>query len=612
MADTNETIPFGSNSNQETVTRGGETDLTLPLVGQETVTQIGSDSSKAKGGDYDPVDLPPGYLFDGKIASGGMGIVYRARQVSLNRAVALKMILMRGTASPEVKQRFEVEAQALGRLSQPGIIQVYDHGEYHGNPFIVMELCTGGNLADLLVRRQVAPHQAALLVASLAESLDKAHKAGIVHRDIKPSNILIKEKVESIDTLLPGQMRIADFGLAKQLDTADAGLTRADQLVGTANYMAPEQLRSANKAGPPADIYALGTILYEFLTGCVPFQAPTFMAVMRLLEKEDPLPVSRLAYNCPTDLETICLKCLAKNPGQRYATAADLAADLRRFLSGEPIMARRPGFAETAWRWAKNRPGVASLALLAALSPFAGVLYIQWLANELVRHTALESVAQQADLLLHANDEYSDIVKKVRDLGYQITHDPIPEKNKIPLSIPATFIHDIGHRLERSPTSDIDVRLYSDYPFPWRAKEGGARDTFEREALKQLEAHPEQHIHSFETKDGKKVLRYAIARVLKDSCVDCHNTRADSPKKNWKAGDVRGVLEITRPLMRDENEVKRRVRGPLWAVTLLSCGLILGAITAVVASRNRIRKASWNDASTEPSEKENPNFRIES
>ena len=611
MPDTNETLSLGSNPNEQGSMSGGLNDLTAPLVGQNTTTQIGGNSNREKSEDFGPVELPPGYLFDGKIASGGMGIVYRARQTSLNRAVALKMILMRGAATPEVKQRFEVEAQALGRLSHPGIIQVYDHGEYHGNPFIVMELCTGGNLADLLVRRQVAPQKAALLVASLAESMDLAHRAGIVHRDIKPSNILIKEKVESIDTLHPDQMRIADFGLAKQLDSKDPGLTRADQLVGTANYMAPEQLRSANKAGPAADIYALGTILYELLTGCVPFQAPTFMAVMRLLEKEDPLPVSRLAYNCPTDLETICLKCLAKNPTQRYASAADLAADLRKFLAGEPIMARRPGLAESVWRWARNRPGVATLAMMAALSPLAGVIYIQWLANELVRHTALESVAQQADLLLHANDEYSDIVKKVRDLGYQITHDPIPEKNKIPLSIPATFIHDIGHRLERSPTSDIDVRLYSEYPFPWRAKEGGARDNFEREALKQLEAHPEQHIHSFEVKDGKKVLRYAIARVLKDSCVDCHNTRADSPKKNWKVGDVRGVLEITRPLMRDENEVRQRVKGPLWAVTLLSCGLILGAITAVVASRNRGRRITRGNLSAYESEKESPNFRIE-
>ncbi len=611
MPDTNETLSLGSNPNELGSMSGGLNDLTAPLVCQNTTTQIGGDSNRENSEDFAPVELPPGYLFDGKIAAGGMGVVYRAWQKSLNRAVALKMILMRGAATSEMKQRFEVEAQALGRLSHPGIIQVYDHGEYHGNPFIVMELCTGGNLADLLVRRQVAPQKAALLVASLAESMEMAHRAGIVHRDLKPSNILIKEKVESIDTLLPGQMRIADFGLAKQLDSKDAGLTRADQLVGTANYMAPEQLRSANKAGPAADIYALGTILYELLTGCVPFQAPTFMAVMRLLEKEDPLPVSRLAYNCPTDLETICLKCLAKNPTQRYASAADLAADLRRFLAGEPIMARRPGLTESVWRWARNRPGVATLALLAALSPLAGVIYIQWLANELVRHTALESVAQQADLLLHANDEYSDIVKKVRDLGYQITHDPIPEKNKIPLSIPATFIHDIGHRLERSPTSDIDVRLYSEYPFPWRAKEGGARDTFEREALKQLEAHPEQHIHSFEVKDGKKVLRYAIARVLKDSCVDCHNTRADSPKKNWKVGDVRGVLEITRPLMRDENEVRQRVKGPLWAVTLLSCGLIFGAITAVVASRNRGRRNTRQHLPGDASEKETPNFRIE-
>ncbi|MFM8931182.1 MAG: DUF3365 domain-containing protein, partial [Gemmataceae bacterium] len=201
----------------------------------------------------------------------------------------------------------------------------------------------------------------------------------------------------------------------------------------------------------------------------------------------------------------------------------------------------------------------------------------------------------QADLLLHANDEYSDIVKKVRDTGYQITHDPLPEKNKVPLSIPATFIHDIGHRLEKSPTSDIDVRLYSDYPFPWRVKEGGPRDEFEREALKRLEAHPAEEYHRFETKDGKKVLRYAIARVLKESCVECHNTRADSPKKNWKVGDLRGILEITRPLVRDENEVRQRVRGPLWAVTGLSGGLILAAIWAIV-SRGRRTSGSRGDS----------------
>ncbi len=619
MPDQNETTIANNNRNESRqdqttfLTGGNDKNITLPLTGGETINYPENNPQNDKRGDTDPVDLPPGYVFDGKIASGGMGIVYRAQQKSLNRAVALKMILMRGAATPEVRQRFEVEAQALGKLSNPGIIQVYDHGEHQGNPFIVMELCHGGNLANLLVRRQVAPRQAALLVACLADAMETAHHAGIVHRDLKPSNILIKEPVESIDTLQPGQMRIADFGLAKQLDTEDAGVTRAGQLVGTANYMAPEQLRSANNAGPGADIYALGTILYELLTGCVPFQAPTFMATMRLLENEDPVPVSRLAYTCPTDLETICLKCLAKSPGKRYATAADLSADLRRFLAGESILARRPGLIESAWRWTRNRPGVATLAMLAALSPLAGVLYIQWHANELVRHTALESVAQQADLLLHANDEYSDIVKKVRDLGFQITHDPIPEKNKVPLSIPATFIHDIGRRLERSPTSDIDVRLYSDFPFPWRVKEGGARDSFEKEALKRLESHPKEEFYRFETKDGKKVLRYAIARVLKESCVDCHNTRADSPKKNWKVGDVRGVLEITRPLMRDENEVRQRVRGPLWAVTLLSCGLILGAITAVVAGRNRKRRVTDPSGSRtdDRPETSHPNFRIE-
>ena len=250
MSDPNQTQPI----QPDLRFKGEQADRTVAMDGDAQATQVeGAVSPQRLPGDL--MDLPPGYLFEGKIASGAMGIVYRARQVSLNRTVAFKMILMKGAATPEIKRRFEVEAQALGRLSHPGIIQVYDHGEHHGNPFLVMEMCQGGNLANLLVRRQVAPRQAASIVATLAETMDAAHKAGIVHRDIKPSNILVKDPVESIDSLQTGQLRIADFGLAKQLDNEDAGLTRAGQLVGTALYMAPEQVLSLIHISEPTRPY---------------------------------------------------------------------------------------------------------------------------------------------------------------------------------------------------------------------------------------------------------------------------------------------------------------------------------------------------------------------
>ena len=371
------------------------------------------------------------------------------------------------------------------------------------------------------------------------------------------------------------------------MDKENTRLTRTGQVVGTALYMAPEQLVATREVGSAADVHALGAILYELLTGRVPYQASNFAAVLRLLEREEPIPVEKLADDCSLDLATICSKCLAKNPVDRYATAGELADDLRRYLEGQPILARRPGWYELASRWAVRRPVTASLVLLATLSPFAGFFYVRWFERDLVRHTALESIMQQADLLLHANDEYSDIVKRVRDSGFQVTHDPIPEKQKVPLSIPATFVHDIGRRLEHSPTSEVSVRLYSEYPFPWRVKEGGPRDRFEREALEVLEGDPAQHYYRFEEKDGRNVLRYAVARVLKDSCVDCHNSRADSPKKDWKVGDVRGVLEITRPLLRDEAEVRRNMIRQVWGVSCLSALLIGIALFAVVLPRGR-------------------------
>jgi len=525
--------------------------------------------------------LPIGYVWESVLAAGAMGVVHRVLHVALNRSVAFKIITAAPRNISEYRERFHSEARALGKIDHPGIVQVFDYGDLDEIPFLVMEFCQGGNLGDLMVRRQVAPMHAAALVARLAEAIHHAHNAGIVHRDLKPANILIKHPVQCIDDLRPEDLRIADFGLAKHIWDSEWGITRSGQVVGTALYMAPEQIRSADKAGPGADIYALGTILYEIIAGRVPFQAPTFLAVIRLLEFNDAPPLRSMAPSCPTDLETICHKCLAKKTADRYSSAMELEQDLRRFIAGEPIKARRPNWTELFMRWVVRHPLLTGLLLMAVFSPVASVLYIQWLASQLVRHTAVEAVMQQADLLLQANDEYSDIVKKVRDSGYGVTHDPFPERGMVPLSIPATFVHDIGARLEKSLISGIRVRLYSNYPFPWRVAEGGPRDEYEREALSFLEQNPDHKYIRFDEKDGKRILRYSIARVLKNSCVDCHNSRADSPKKDWKEGDVRGVLELTRPLHHDEEAVRGTIRGPMIGVTVISGFLIVGALSAL-------------------------------
>jgi serine/threonine protein kinase len=319
----------------------------------------------------------PGYEILEELGRGGMGVVYKARQIGLNRLVALKMIPAGTGASEQTRARFHTEAVAAGRLRHPHIVGVYDIGEHGGQPFFSLELVEGGTLAQKLAGRPQPAGDAACLVETLARAVHSAHQHGVIHRDLKPANILLASGgCEPPDPSPAGGSppplahwipKISDFGLAKSLED-DSSQTRTGTIVGTPSYMAPEQANgSPSSVGPAADIYALGVILYEMLTGRPPFCAGTPLDTLDLVRTQEPVPPRRLQPATPRDLETICLQCLAKEPRKRYASALDLADDLARFRAGKTIQARPVHALERGWRWCRRNPVAAALLTCVAL-----------------------------------------------------------------------------------------------------------------------------------------------------------------------------------------------------------------------------------------------------
>src|SRR5579871_2330435 len=331
-------------------------------------------------------DLPsiPGYEIMRELGRGGVGVVYEVRQKTLNRAAALKMLLAGEHAGPEQRARFRTEAEALARLRHPNIVSIYEVGEHDGRPYLVMEYVNGGSLAARLAGALWSIREAASLVERLARAMDQAHQRGIVHRDLTPGNVLLALEGEaptepgkdgsagalpSVERSVP---KITDFGLAKLHLREGVPRTQSGMIIGTPSYMAPEQAEGRTKeTGPAADIYALGAILYEMLTGRPPFRADTPLETLLQVQAVEPVPPSRLRPKLPRDLATICLKCLEKEPGRRYPSAAALAEDLRHFQAGEPIAARPVGTLERSWRWGRRNPRWAAM-----LATVAGLLLI--------------------------------------------------------------------------------------------------------------------------------------------------------------------------------------------------------------------------------------------
>jgi eukaryotic-like serine/threonine-protein kinase len=316
------------------------------------------------------------YEIESELARGGMGVVFRARQASLNRPVALKMILAGQLADETDVKRFYTEAEAAANLDHPGIVPIYEVGQHEGQHYFSMGYVEGQSLAQRLAAGPLLPRQAAALLVKVAEAIEYAHSRGVIHRDLKPGNILLDRS---------GNPRVTDFGLAKKLHS-DSGLTGSGQIMGTPSYMPPEQAGGDRGAvGPAADVYALGATLYALVTGRPPFQAATAMDTVLQVIGAEPVPPRRLNPALERDLETICLKCLEKEPAKRYPSAAALGEDLQRFLAGEPIVARPVTGAERAIKWARRRPAIAGLTGLVAVVASLGLGGVLWQWRAAVR-----------------------------------------------------------------------------------------------------------------------------------------------------------------------------------------------------------------------------------
>jgi WD40 repeat protein/serine/threonine protein kinase len=368
----------------------------------------------------------PGYEILAQLGRGGMGVVYKARHLALGRVVALKMLRSGPDAQPDDLARFRSEAEAAARLQHPNIVQIYEVGECKGQPYFAMEFVDGGSLAAGLDGTPWPAARAAALVETLARAAHAAHQCGIIHRDLKPANVLLqldketrrqgdKEKEPSSVSLSPclplslssAVPKLTDFGLAKRVE-GDSSLTQTGVIVGTPSYMAPEQAAARKDLGPAVDVYALGAILYELITGRPPFRSETVMDTLLQVLHDDPVRPRRLQPKVPRDLETVCLKCLQKIPSQRYGSALDLADDLHRFREGESVSARPASTAERALKWARRRPAVAGLlaAVVGVSLVGLGLVLWQWRAaqrsakEEFQARQGAERAREQAQFLL--------------------------------------------------------------------------------------------------------------------------------------------------------------------------------------------------------------------
>ena len=348
-----------------------------PICGSQAVTTDRPEGTAASGTSESgarPAAIP-GYAILEEIGSGGMGVVYRATQVSLGRAVALKVIRAGELAQPRDQKRFVQEAEVVAKLRHPNIVQVFDVGVAQGQPYYTMELIAGVPLSKRLAGERIPDREAARLVATLARAVDHAHQHGIVHRDLKPENVLLDAD---------GTPKLVDFGVAKRL-AVDDGLTEVGKPIGTPSYMAPEQAAGKKEIGPAADIYSLGVILYKLATGRVPFEGDNLYDILHKIITEEPVSPAWYRTDIPRDLEAICLKCLRKNPAERYATAADLAADLDRYLNHERISVGWTPPWRRAAKWVRRHPTTTTGLLLATVVALASLVFAGWYYDRHIR-----------------------------------------------------------------------------------------------------------------------------------------------------------------------------------------------------------------------------------
>jgi tetratricopeptide (TPR) repeat protein len=408
----------------------------------------------------------PGYEIQGILGRGGMGVVYKAWQIKLKRIVALKMILAGPHAGPDQLARFRSEAESVAALQHPNIVQIFDVGEAKGCPYCALEFVEGGSLARALSGKPLPAERAAKLAESLARAMHYSHQRGIIHRDLKPANVLLQiadcglriADSPSTNHLQSGIPKITDFGLAKHLE-GDSGQTRSGAIMGTPSYMAPEQAEGKTREiGPLADVYALGAILYELLTGRPPFRAETPVETMRQVVCDEPVPPSHVQPKVPRDLETICLKCLSKEPARRYRSALMLAQDLERFQAGESILARREGIGRRVWRRVRRSPA-AAISLLLLVVALAAAGFFWWRAGASDRLAAARTFEAGLDARDWTPAYFQHMETLLDDLARQAPDETAAARQSLHDAYARAIRESFAARLETEQVPEVEANL---------------------------------------------------------------------------------------------------------------------------------------------------------
>jgi serine/threonine protein kinase len=556
------------------------------------------------------------YRIEKCLGKGGMGNVYLAVRISdYQQLVAIK-VLRRGMDTREILRRFRSEIQVLAVLGKhPNIARLLDAGNTEdGSPYFVMEFVEGEYLDQYCDRRKLDLIERLRIFRTVCGAVHFAHQHMIIHRDLKMSNILVQSD---------GVPKLIDFGIAKLtapelgFQSADPTLTEFQML--TPGYASPEQVRGESLT-TASDVYSLGVVLYELLTGRKPGKPADSSLPESAVDRENvPAPIApgsvvshaarvtqddgrevilsaeqiskrratnprRLRALLGGDLDSIVLKAMQKEQHLRYSGAVDLSDDLLAYLENRPVSARPLGRLQQFLRLCQRNPLPSSLFMLVLVVMAAGLWHLSHLSTQLVQTTALQGAALEADILRQVQEFYSKVVvDRVKD-EVQVTHRYAGVKGAIP--VPASFTIDLGEHIQESQTTAMYVRLYSDYPFRYRS-DGGPQDEFEELALAYLRENEGKPYYRFETYHGRKSLRYAAARVMETSCVGCHNSHEDSTKKDWKVGDVRGVLEVIRPLDQDILRAQTSLRDTFLYMLGLSVLLFVLAVLSLRTRKHR-------------------------